>query len=150
MKIDRDAPTVVVNGRVPVDHKVLLFELAAKNRMGISEYISYLLMSHCLDCQKKEKETKEKGGELESKRIIDIGTEIKEPPEVIRKIREDEKSREHFLSWRHEKRVKEARLKEEMLAKQSKAEKEKRKSIGLDLPDVGRNGKITKNKGKKK
>jgi len=49
-------------------------------------------------------------------------------------------------SGSYEKRVKEARLKEEMLAKQSKEEKEKRKSIGLDLPDVGKNGQPTKNK----
>jgi len=105
INIDRSAPLTTVGGKVPIEHKILLLEQAAKNNMGISEYVAYLLMSHCIDCQKNG-ESKERGGSIWDKKIIDVATEMNEPPAAIKSMREDEAERENFRKWRREKRTK--------------------------------------------
>jgi len=99
IKIANDTPTIMVGGRVPVQHKILLIELAAKNKMGISEYISYLLMNHCIKLEKMET-----GGEVsappEKTVIKEVIREVKVP--VIKEL--DGREKEEFLQWKKDQR----------------------------------------------
>lgn len=47
-------PTSVVGARIPVEYKIQLIRLAMKQKMGISEYASFLLCEHCIENIKKE------------------------------------------------------------------------------------------------
>jgi len=67
--VNKGRVTSVVTARIPVEHKILLFDEANKNNMGISEYLSMLLMKHCINCEKRIT-----GIQLE------LGGEVKEAP----------------------------------------------------------------------
>jgi len=57
-KVNGGQVTGLVTARIPIEYKMRFYREAARNNMGISEYVNCLLINHCI-------ETKEDGGGVE-------------------------------------------------------------------------------------